>query len=101
MAGTPGTPVKGVCYMQEQEPFRTAFLEWLDATKAGKASCRDRRFQAADGKEFPTAYLMGTMSMNKDALPDDHAWIVTDNMGQQAERSYENAVRVVKLQRQQ
>lgn len=87
--------------MQEQEQFRTAFLEWIDATKAGKASCRDRRFQAADGKEFPTAYLMGMMALNKEALPADHAWIITDNIGQDAERSYENAVRVVRFQRQQ
>ncbi len=87
--------------MQEQEQFRSAFLEWIDATKAGKASCRDRRFKAASGQEFPTAYLMGFMSTNLDTLPDDHAWIVTDHMGRQAERSYENAVRVVRAQRQQ
>lgn len=90
--------------MQEQEHFRSAFLEWIDATKAGKASCRDRRFRDGSGKEFPTTYLMGYMSTNKDALPADHAWIVTDNpdlIGWQAERSYENAVRVVRAQRQQ
>jgi hypothetical protein len=90
--------------MQEKEIFRTAFLEWIDATKADKASCRDRRFKTKSGKEFPTAYLMGYMSTNKEALPDDHAWIVTDNrdlIGLQAARSYENAVRVVKAQRQQ
>ncbi|CAN5700939.1 hypothetical protein BH10CHL1_BH10CHL1_46920 [soil metagenome] len=87
--------------MQEQEEFRNAFLEWIDATKAGKASCRDRRFKGASGKEFPTAYLLGYMSVNKEALPADHAWIVTDNIGDQAERSYENAVQVVRAQRQQ
>lgn len=90
--------------MQGQEQFRSAFLEWIDATRAGKASSRDRRFKATSGQEFPTAYLMGYMSINKDALPDDHAWIVTDNpdlIGQHAERSYENAVRVVRAQRQQ
>jgi hypothetical protein len=87
--------------MQEQEQFRSAFLEWIDATKAGKASCRDRRFKAISGKEFPTAYLLGSMSTNKDALPDDHAWIVTDNIGQAAARSYENAVQVVRTQRKQ
>ncbi len=87
--------------MQEQEHFRSAFLEWIDATKAGKASCRDRRFKATSGQEFPTAYLMGYMSVNKDALPDDYAWIVTDNLGQAAERSYENAVQVVRTQRKQ
>ncbi|MDQ3248065.1 MAG: hypothetical protein M3Q45_02540 [Chloroflexota bacterium] len=90
--------------MPEHEHFRSAFLEWIDATKAGKASCRDRRFRDTSGKEFPTAYLMGYMSTNPDALPDDHAWIVTDNpalIGRQAERSYENAVRVVKAQRLQ
>lgn len=87
--------------MQEEEHFRHAFLEWIDATKAGKASCRDRRFKATSGKEFPTAYLLGFMSTNKAALPDDHGWIVKETMGQDAERSYENAVRVVRLQRQQ
>lgn len=90
--------------MQKQDHFRNAFLEWIDATKAGKASCRDRRFKGKNGKEFPTAYLMGYMSTNQENLPDDHAWIVTDNpdlIGLQAARSYENAVRVVKAQRQQ
>ena len=83
------------------EQLRDAFLEWIDATKAGKASCRDRRFQDASGKEFPTAYQMGFMSTNADALPEDHAWIVIDNLGRQAERSYKNAVQVVRTQRQQ
>ena len=87
--------------MQEQEHFRTAFLEWIDATKAGKASCRDRRFKDASGKEFPTTYLLGFMSTNPDTLPDDYAWIVTNNLGPQAVRSYENAVQVVRAQRQQ
>ena len=87
--------------MPGQEHFRSAFLEWIDATKAGKASCRDRRFKATSGQEFPIPYLLGYMSTNKDALPDDHAWIVTDNIGPDAERSYENAVRVVRTQRKQ
>ena len=87
--------------MQEQEQFRSAFLDWIDATKAGKASCRDRRFKDTSGKEFPTAYLMGFMSTNVDILPEDHAWIVIDNLGKQAARSYENAVQVIRAQRQQ
>lgn len=90
--------------MESTESFRSAFLEWLDATKAGKASCRDRRYRDTSGKEFPTAYLLGFMAMNKATLPDDHTWIVTDNpdlIGLQAERTYENAVRVVRAQRRQ
>jgi hypothetical protein len=87
--------------MQGREHFRSAFLEWIDATKAGKASCRDRRFKATSGQEFSTAYLLGYMSTNPDVLPDDHAWIVTDNIGQDAVRSYENAVQVVRTQRKQ
>jgi hypothetical protein len=90
--------------MQEKEHFRSAFLDWIDATRAGKASSRDRWFRDTSGKEFPTAYLMGHMATNTDALPEGHGWIVTDNaklIGQHAERSYENAVRVVRAQRQQ
>ena len=90
--------------MPRQEPFRTAFLEWLDASEANTASCRDRWFRATSGEEFSTAHLMSYMATDPDALPADHAWIVADNpklIGQHAARSYENAVRVVRAQRQQ
>ncbi len=87
--------------MQGREHYRSAFLEWIDATKAGIASCRDRRFMTTSGQEFPTAYLLGYMSTNTDILPDDYTWIITDNIGQDAVRSYENAVQVVRDQRKQ
>ncbi|MCX6044426.1 MAG: hypothetical protein NT075_04885 [Chloroflexi bacterium] len=41
------------------------------------------------------------MSTNPEILPAEYAWIVTDNLGKETEPSYENAVQVVRAQRQQ
>lgn len=90
--------------MLAQEDLQRAFLEWMDASRAHQASCRDRCFIDAGGKEFPTAYLMGYLSSSMDDLPANHAWIVNDNRefaGQHAVRTYQNAVRVVRAQRRQ
>ncbi len=90
--------------MQTQEYFRGAFLEWIDAIRANKASCRDRVFIDANNQQSPTAYLMGFLSNSKEALPEDHAWIVVNYpelIGKNAERTYQNAVRVVSARRRQ
>lgn len=90
--------------MQTQEYFRGAFLEWIDAIRANKASCRDRVFIDANNQQSPTAYLMGFLSNSEEALPEDHAWIVVNYpelIGKNAERTYQNAVRVVSARRRQ
>lgn len=90
--------------MPTQEHFRTAFLEWIEAIKANKATCRDRFFIDAHNQQSPTAYLMGYVANSKEILPENHAWIVTDYpelIGRNAEQTYENAVRVVRARRQQ
>lgn len=90
--------------MQTQDYFRGAFLEWIEAIKAHKASCRDNAFIDMHNQQSPTAYLMGFSSNCREILPEDHAWIVADYpelIGKNAERTYQNAVRVVRARRQQ
>jgi hypothetical protein len=90
--------------MQTHEQLRRAFLEWLDASRAHNASWRDRHFIAADGQEYPTAYLMGHLFTITDDLPPEQSWIVSqypEFVGKQALPTYQNAVRVVRAQRRQ
>jgi hypothetical protein len=47
---------------------------------------------------------MGRLSSSTDALPPEQTWIITDYpefIGLRAVRTYQNAVRVVRAQRQQ
>jgi hypothetical protein len=90
--------------VQTQEYYRGAFLEWITAIKANKASCRDRVFIDANNQQSPIAYLIGHLSNNQDMLPEDHAWIVVDYpeiIGKNAQPTYENAVRVISTRRRQ
>jgi hypothetical protein len=90
--------------MPTQQQTRNAFLEWIDATRRHQATWRDRCFIDASSKEFVTADLMGRLSSSTDALPPEQTWIIADYpefIGQHALRTYQNAVRVVRAQRQQ
>ncbi len=90
--------------MKSQEEIQQAFFEWITAARIHKASYRDRCFIDANGKEFPTAYLMGLTPDSSTPLPTEYAWIVTDYpefIGQNALQTYENAVRVVRAHRRQ
>jgi hypothetical protein len=90
--------------VQTQEYFRGAFLEWIDAIKVNKATCRDHFFIDANNQQSPTAYLMGFLSNSKEILPEAYDWIVADYpelIGKNAEPTYQNAVRVVNARRRQ
>lgn len=90
--------------MLTQEYYRSAFLEWIEAIKAKKASWRDRAFIDAHNQQSPTAYLMGFLANNTDMLPVEQNWVVTDYpelIGKNAAPTYQNAVRVVQARRHQ